>query len=82
MPEPSRRPPLVEALRYTQIGTMLVAPMLALGAVGYFLDRRWESGPWLLLGGLILGMVGGFVNFLRFVLAPPDGGAGKDRRKP
>ena len=66
---------LGEALKYTQIGTMLIAPMLAFGGIGYFLDRRFGTKPWLLLIGLLLGMLGGFVNFLRLVL-PPRGGTG------
>ena len=73
MPEPSRRPPLAEAMRYAQVGTMLIAPMIALGAVGYMLDGRFATAPWLLLAGLIVGMAAGFINFFRLVLAPPDG---------
>jgi F0F1-type ATP synthase assembly protein I len=70
-------------MRYAQIGTMLIAPMLVLGAVGYVLDRRFLTSPWLLLAGLILGMAVGFVNFFRLVLAPPGGepdrkGGGRD----
>ena len=65
--------PLADALRYLQSGTMIVAPMLGLGALGYWLDGRWGTKPWLLLAGLLVGMIGGFVNFLRFVLQPPDG---------
>jgi len=77
--EPSGRAPLQEALRYAQVGIMLVAPMAALGAVGFVLDRRFGSAPWLLLSGLILGMAAGFVNFLRLVLEPPSGGRGRRR---
>jgi F0F1-type ATP synthase assembly protein I len=66
---------LADALKYAQAGTMLIAPMLAFGGIGYFLDRRFGTKPWLLLAGLLLGMVGGFVNFLRLVL-PPRGGTG------
>ncbi len=76
MPDPSGRAPLAEAMRYAQAGTMLVAPMAVLGAAGYVLDRRFGSGPWLLLAGLILGMAAGFVNFFRLVLGPPDRGGG------
>jgi hypothetical protein len=72
---PGRRlPALGEALRYAQSGTMLVAPMIGLGAIGLWADRRYGTGPWLLLAGLILGMIGGFVNFFRMVLPPRDGG--------
>ena len=82
MPEPSGRAPLAEAMRYAQAGTMLVAPMAALGAAGYLLDRRFGSGPWLLLAGLILGMAAGFVNFFRLVLGPPGRRGGSGGRGP
>jgi F0F1-type ATP synthase assembly protein I len=77
--EPSGRAPLQEALRYAQVGIMLVAPMVALGAAGFVLDRRFGSAPWLLLSGLVLGMAAGFVTFLRLVLEPPSGGRGRGR---
>ncbi len=80
LPESPRRPPLAEALRYTQVGTMLVAPMLVLGALGYVLDGRFGTEPWLLLAGLVLGMVVGFVSFLRLVLEPPGDGPDDGRR--
>ena len=60
MPEPPKRPPLAEAMRYAQVGTMLIAPMIVLGAIGYMLDGRFATEPWLLLAGLILGMATGF----------------------
>ncbi len=63
-------------MRYAQVGTMLVAPMLVLGWVGYILDRKLDTRPWLLLAGLIVGMATGFVNFIRIVLSPPGGGPG------
>ena len=70
------RQPLAEAMRLAQVGTMLVAPMLGLGGVGYFLDGRWGTRPWLMVAGLILGMAGGFVNFIQIVTSIPkdDGG--------
>ena len=71
------RTPLADALRYLQSGTMIVAPMLGLGALGYWLDGRWGTKPWLLLAGLLVGMIGGFANFFRFVLRPPN-----DRGRP
>ena len=68
------RPPLVDAMRYAQAGTMIIAPMLGFGAVGYWLDGRLGTKPWLLVAGLVLGMIGGFVNFIRLVTTPPGGG--------
>ena len=53
---------------------MLIAPMLAFGAIGWWLDGRFGTKPWLLLAGLIVGMIGGFVNFFRLVLPSRKGG--------
>ena len=44
-------------MRYAHVGTMLIAPMIALGVVGYVLDRRFATEPWLLLA-----MVQQFIN--------------------
>jgi F0F1-type ATP synthase assembly protein I len=61
-------------MRLAQVGTMLVAPMLGLGGVGYFLDGRWGTKPWLMVAGLLLGMAGGFVNFVHVVTGMKDDG--------
>jgi len=73
------RTPLAEALRLAQSGSVLVAPMLGLGAVGYFLDGRFGTKPWLMVAGLLLGMAGGFANFIQVVTrAGRSGGPGGD----
>ena len=64
--------PLGDAMRYTQVGMVLIVPMLVLGAFGYWLDGRFGTSPWLLLGGLVLGMAGGFANFVKLVQELPD----------
>jgi len=76
------RDSLPDAIKYAQISGMLVAPMLAFGGIGYLLDRYCGTKSWFMLGGLILGMVGGFVNFFRLVLPPRGGdrGAGETKR--
>jgi F0F1-type ATP synthase assembly protein I len=76
VPEP--RGPLGDALKYAQISSMLIAPMLAFGGIGYWLDGRFGTKPWLLLAGLILGMIGGFASFFRLVLPPRGGGRGPE----
>jgi F0F1-type ATP synthase assembly protein I len=74
------RAPLAEAMRYSQIGMLIVVPMVVLGGIGYALDRRFGSQPWLLLAGLVVGMAAGFAGFLREVLStpPPNGSGRKD----
>ena len=61
-------------MRYTQLGLLLIAPMLVLGAIGYWLDRKLRTAPWLLLAGLLVGMAAGFMNFVRLVQELPRGG--------
>jgi F0F1-type ATP synthase assembly protein I len=36
-------------------------------AVGYFLDRYFDSSPWLLLGLTALAFIGAFVRLLQWV---------------
>ena len=62
---------LARAMAQSQMGLQLVAPPLGLGAIGWFLDRRFGTAPWILLAGLVLGVVGGMVNFIHAALHPP-----------
>ena len=77
---PDSRNSLIDALKYTQITGMLVAPMLAFGAIGFWLDRKYGTKPWFLLAGLIFGMIGGFVNFFRLVLPSKERGADGEKK--
>jgi F0F1-type ATP synthase assembly protein I len=52
----------VAAAGYTLIGAILL-----LGGLGYVLDSRWGTAPWLLVGGLILGIVVGFYELAKTV---------------
>lgn len=44
--------------------TMVLATVIGLGA-GYYGDRWLGTSPWLMLAGLLLGIVAGFVNLFR-----------------
>jgi F0F1-type ATP synthase assembly protein I len=55
---------------------------LAFAVVGMFFLGRWIDGwldiaPWGMYGGLLLGVVGGFIRFFRRALAMGDGKSGK-----
>lgn len=43
----------------------LFASVIALGGVGWLLDRWLGTTPWLLVGGLVLGAIVGFYQFIR-----------------
>ena len=43
----------------------LFASVVALGGVGWLLDRWLGTAPWLLVAGLVLGAIVGFYQFIR-----------------
>jgi ATP synthase protein I len=57
-----RRAGSVAAASYSLIGAIML-----LGALGYFGDRWLGTDPWLLMGGLLLGIVVGFYELARVV---------------
>ena len=52
-------------VRYSGIGLELAAVTAGLTLVGYWIDRRFGTSPWGLLGGVIIGIVGGLYNLIR-----------------
>jgi F0F1-type ATP synthase assembly protein I len=50
----------VAAASYTLVGGILL-----LGGIGYFLDGRWGTEPWLLVSGLGIGIVVGFYEVIK-----------------
>ena len=43
----------------------LIGAILLLGGGGYWLDGRLGTGPWLTVGGLLLGIVVGFYELIK-----------------
>lgn len=43
----------------------LFASVITLTGLGWLLDRWLETAPWLLVGGIVLGAVVGFYQFIR-----------------
>ena len=63
--KPMRAMGVVGGLAFT-LGAMVVLGAL----VGYYLDRRWGTSPWLTLAGTLLGTAAGFyevVSVLRLI---------------
>jgi F0F1-type ATP synthase assembly protein I len=50
----------VAAASYTLVGGIVL-----LGGLGYYLDGRWGTAPWLLVSGLALGIVVGFYEVIK-----------------
>jgi F0F1-type ATP synthase assembly protein I len=56
-------------IRYSGIGLELAGATAGLALVGYWIDGRFGTGPWGLLGGVFIGIVGGLYNLVRESLA-------------
>ncbi len=66
----------VDLGRYAGLGLQFAASLALFGVIGWWIDRRLSTGPWLFILGLLLGAALAFVALLRAV--PPSGsGRGK-----
>ena len=52
-------------VRYSSVGIELAGAVAGLALVGYWLDRRFGTTPWGILGGVVIGLVGGLYNLVR-----------------
>jgi F0F1-type ATP synthase assembly protein I len=52
-------------LRYSGVGLELAGAIGGLALVGYWIDGHYGTGPWGILGGVAIGMVGGLYNLVR-----------------
>ncbi len=56
--------PLVTVLRYSEIGFIIPAAILLGYIVGKALDH-WLHRPWLVVAGVIFGVIAGFISMIR-----------------
>jgi F0F1-type ATP synthase assembly protein I len=68
--------------RYVGLGIELVAAIVGMALVGYWVDHHFGTAPWGMLAALMVGLIGGMYNFLRLALraahgTPPAGGEGR-----
>ena len=50
------------------MGFDLLAAVIGFTFIGYWIDRKYATGPWGVVIGAVLGIVGGLYNFLRLAL--------------
>ena len=69
MPRAKKSQGLAETYRqlgpYMGLGTELAASVAGMLLIGYYLDKQFNTSPWLLLTGAAIGMIGGFYNFFK-----------------
>lgn len=54
---------------YLNIGYFFAASVTLLTLLGYYLDKKWQTDPWLTLAGAVLGIGMGFYNFFKTVFS-------------
>lgn len=54
---------------YLNIGYFFATAVTLLTLLGYYLDKKWQTDPWLTLSGAILGIILGFYNFFKTVFS-------------
>ena len=57
-----------KATPYLAASTSLVAAVGVFTGLGVWLDRKFDTSPWLTLLGAAIGMTGGFISFFKAVL--------------
>lgn len=65
MGEPSRHGWAADLGPFLTLGIQLAIAVVAFFFLGRWLDGILGTGPWLMIGGLLLGSAGGLVQFFR-----------------
>ena len=52
-------------VRHSGVGLELAGAIAGFALIGYWIDRWYETEPWGLVIGVILGLVGGLYNLVR-----------------
>ncbi len=72
-PPSERQRVLREVGRYTGFGLAWALSVLFFLLIGYWLDQRLSTLPWLTIAGAFVGAAGGFISLVRGITA-----AGRD----
>ena len=56
-------------MRLAGSGVELAAAVGGFALLGYWIDRHYDSSPWGLLVGALLGLIGGFYNLIKASLS-------------
>jgi len=52
-------------VRYSGVGVELAGATAGLALLGYWIDGKFGTAPWGMLGGVIIGIVGGLYNLVK-----------------
>jgi F0F1-type ATP synthase assembly protein I len=51
-------------VRFSGVGLELAGAMAGLALLGYWIDGRFGTTPWGIIGGVVIGLVGGLYNMV------------------
>jgi F0F1-type ATP synthase assembly protein I len=51
-------------VRYSGVGLELAGAMAGLALLGHWIDGRFGTAPWGIIGGVVIGLVGGLYNMV------------------
>ena len=68
--------------RYAGLGLQFAASLALFGAIGWWVDRRLSTRPWIFILGLFGGAALAFVSLLRAVPSPNHPGSNRKREPP
>jgi ATP synthase protein I len=66
---------------FLNLGGIIAGCMVAGVLLGYWLDKKFQTEPWLLLAGSVLGIVSSFYHFFKVVLHIKDESSTDDEEK-
>jgi F0F1-type ATP synthase assembly protein I len=69
MGDPERQTWAAEFGPFLTLGIQLAIAVVVFFFLGRWLDAVLGTGPWLMIGGLFLGIVGGLIKFFRTAVA-------------
>jgi F0F1-type ATP synthase assembly protein I len=52
-------------VRHSGVGLELAGATAGLALVGYWIDSKFGTSPWGIIGGVIIGLVGGLYNLVK-----------------
>ena len=67
---PDNRPPMASAMRWVSTATTVSLEMAIPAVVGVFLDKRFDTLPWLTVIGALLGLGTGMTHLLKIAGSP------------
>ena len=59
---------------YLQLGWVFVFAQLFGFGIGWWLDGKLGTRPWLMVVGMVVGMAAGFANLVKVTMRPKKGG--------